>query len=132
MHKLIETVDRLSPEDVRQQAWKDNLDEEPQKTYIGLPDVEYIIEELIKWNNVKDKLPPEDGQDILLQNDRWIDEDYNELGVRIGSYGDDQWISAYWCRNHDEYHTRTTVEDDKQFEDFEAINQIPTKWKPII
>lgn len=101
------------------------------KEYIPKSDVIDLVEKLTRWNKVGDCLPPEDGQDILLQNDKWIDEDYNILGVRIGSYGDGQWISAYWCRTHDEYHTRTTGEDDKQFEDFEAINQIPTYWRAI-
>jgi len=84
-----------------------------------------------RWIPIEEELPVEDGQDILLKNQKWIDEDYNTTGVRIGSYGDGKWISAYWCRTHDEYHTRTSEDDDTTFTDSLAENQIPTHWRPI-
>ena len=84
-----------------------------------------------RWIPIEEELPPEDGQEILLKNEKWIDEDYNIKGVRAGSYCDEIWTSAYWCGHHDEYHTRTSDEDDDQFTDSLAVNQIPTHWRPI-
>lgn len=82
--------------------------------------------EWIKINNI----PPEG--EVLLYNEKWINEDWNPNGVRIGFYDDvSGWVSAYWCNYHDEYHTRTSEDDDKQFEDFKGKNQIPTHWLPI-
>lgn len=53
-------------------------------------------------------------------------------GIRIGFLDDlSGWTSAYWCNYHDEYHTRTSDEDDEQFEDYKAVNQIPTHWMPL-
>ena len=89
-------------------------------------------EEKLRWIPIEEKLPQEDGQDILMKNENWIDEDYNLLGVRIGVYGDGIWTSAYWCRVHDEYHTRISDEDDNTFEDSKAESQIPTHWRPIL
>jgi len=83
-----------------------------------------------RWIPIEE-LPPMDGQDILIKNEKWIDEDFNENGVRIGCYGDGIWTSAYWCNTHDEYHTRTSDEDDEAFEDSKAEDQIPTHWRPI-
>jgi hypothetical protein len=84
-----------------------------------------------RWIPIEEELPPEDGQDILLKNEKWINEDYNVNGVRIGCYGDGKWMSASWCNNHDEYHTRTSEIDDETFTDSLAVNQIPTHWRPI-
>lgn len=84
-----------------------------------------------RWISIDEEIPPEDGQDILLKSHRWIDEDYNVNGVRIGTYAEGVWTSAYWCRQHDEYHTRTNQEDDSTFDDSSAENQIPTHWRPI-
>lgn len=81
------------------------------------------------WIKVSDELP-ERGVEIQLFNKLWINEDFNPLGIRFGFLDDvSGWVSAYWCNYHDSYHTRTSDEDDKTFEDFKAENQIPTHWK---
>lgn len=86
--------------------------------------------EFIKIKSEKDY--PEKGTEVLLFKKSWINQDYNPRGVRIG-YLDDVsgWVSAYWCNYHNAYHTRTSNEDNDQFEDFKSINQIPTHWKPL-
>jgi hypothetical protein len=75
-----------------------------------------------QWISVDDELPdPEDGGDFLLFNEKWIDEDFNPKGVRIGFYNPDVsdtgWTSARWSPSHDEYITKN---DDA-----------PTHWRPI-
>jgi hypothetical protein len=95
-------------------------------------DVNHVLAPVIAgWISVKEKLP-EAGFEVLLYNEKWICEDFNPKGIRIGCRDDlAGWYSAYWCNYHDEYHTRTTDEDDKQFTDFKAENQIPTHWMEI-
>lgn len=44
--KLIGSVDRLSPEDIKKQAWGDYLNEYPQKCYINVDDFARIIYDL--------------------------------------------------------------------------------------
>ena len=96
-------------------------------------DVNHVLAPVIAgWISI-DKQLPEAGFEVLLFNAKWIDEDFNPKGVRIGCRDDlAGWYSAYWCNYHDEYHTRTTDEDDKQFTDFKAENQIPTHWMEIM
>jgi hypothetical protein len=91
-----------------------------------------IMKILPRWVSINDK-KPEQGIEVLFFNERWIDDDFNPKGIRIGFIDDvSGYVTAKWCNYHDEYHTRDSAEDDKQFEDFEAINQIPTHWMPIL
>lgn len=79
---------------------------------------------------LEEDLPP-GGVEVLLQNDKWKNEDDNPEGIRSGFLvSDGTWVSSYWCNYHDEYHTRSSNEDDDQFEDSKAENQIPTHWRP--
>jgi len=83
------------------------------------------------WISVSERIPDQ-GIEVLLFSDKWIDEDFNPNGTRIGYLdGIAEWVSAYWCNYHDEYHTRTSVEDDSMFAEVKAIYQIPTHWMPI-
>lgn len=83
------------------------------------------------WNLILEKLPPV-GVEVLFQNDKWIDLDYNPKGIRIGFLdGTGDYYSAYWCTLHDEYHTRDSIDDDSRFKLKLAIDQIPIKWKEI-
>jgi hypothetical protein len=79
-----------------------------------------------------EKQKPEAGKEVLLFNENWKNEDFNPKGIRIGFFDDiSGWISAYWCNYHDDYHTRTSDEDNNQFEDYKAGNQVPTHWMCI-
>lgn len=84
----------------------------------------------MKWINIEKQLP-EEGKEVLLYNKKWVHEDFNPHGIRIGFLGGEGWISAYYCNCHDEYMTRNSVEDDEEFEDSKAENQIPTHWCPL-
>ena len=84
-----------------------------------------------KWISTKSRIPKK-GIEVLLFNEKWINEDYNPKGIRIGFLDDvSGWTSAYWCNYHDDYHTRTSDGDNKQFKDFKASNQVPTHWMSI-
>lgn len=83
------------------------------------------------WINVTEKLP-EKGYEVLLYNKKWIDEDFNPKGVRVGFLTDLLgWISAYWCNYHEEYHTRTSDELEGNLKEYKSVDQIPTHWKEI-
>jgi hypothetical protein len=85
----------------------------------------------MKWISIKEELPKL-GVEAILHNEKWINEDYNPKGIRIGFKDDvSGWVSAYWCNYHDDYHTRTSDADDSQFELFRAEDNIPTHWIEI-
>lgn len=84
----------------------------------------------MNWIAIKDK-EPEIGIEVLFYNEKWVDEDFNPNGVRIGFRDDICYTSAYWCNYHEDYHTRTSDEDNDQFELAKAIDQIPTHWMVI-
>jgi hypothetical protein len=105
---------------------KENTVQKPTKAYDAL-----LAPVNVCWIPLTEKEPPE-GFEVLLYNKNWINEDWNPKGIRIGFLdGVVGWVSAYWCNYHDDYHTRTSDEDDKQFEDYKAENQIPTHWMEI-
>lgn len=81
----------------------------------------------MEWIKIDNENKPEG--EVLLFSENWIHEDWNPKGIRIGFHDDvSGWISAYWCNYHDDYHTRTSDEDDNQFEDYKAENQVPTHY----
>lgn len=85
----------------------------------------------MEWKKIN-MLEIEAGIELLLYNEKWINEDYNPKGIRIGFYDDlDGWVSAYWCNYHDCYHTRVSSEDNDQFELSRAEDQVPTHYAEI-
>lgn len=85
------------------------------------------------WISVKDKLPPE-GEEVLAFNKKWIDEDFNPNGTRIGFLnGDGEFTSAYWWNYQDSYITinKSICEDDKDFYENHIDNTEPEYWMPI-
>lgn len=59
---------------------------------------------MMKWKKYdKDNLPPI-GEEVLAYSKKWINEDFNPRGIRVGfqcDYGD--FISAYWWDYQDDY-----------------------------
>lgn len=47
----------------------------------------------MKWNKVSEKELPY-GEEVIAFNEKWIDEDFNPNGTRVGFLGDDGFISA--------------------------------------
>ena len=72
---------------------------------------------------------PVSGLEILMYNAKWIDEDFNPNGTRIGFKSDVLgYVTAYWCNKHDEYLTRDSFENNTNFKNTKAEDQIPTHW----
>ena len=69
--------------------------------------------------SVDSELPPEDGLDYLLYNEKWKHADINPHGIRYGFYSsdmDDNWTHVYYSMYMDEYIT---------------AHDAPTHWRPI-
>lgn len=72
-----------------------------------------------QWISVEDELPPEDGFDYLLYNEKWEHADTNPSGIRFGFYSsgmDDNWEHVHYSMYIDEYITE---------------HDAPTHWRPI-
>lgn len=59
------------------------------------------MENWIKYT--KESLPPK-GEEVIAFSKKWINEDFNPRGIRVGFLTDDgQFISAYWWDYEDDY-----------------------------
>lgn len=67
------------------------------------------------WTNIKDDLPPENTF-VLGKSKEWIDEDFNEDGIRLCFLFDDAWNSTSWNNDQDAWDNERTS---------------PTHWKRI-
>lgn len=85
-----------------------------------------------RWISIEDELPKE-GEEVLLFNEKWKDEDYNPRGLRIGFLGADGFISAHWWNYQDCYMTISKNECEGNSAYSKEIQEItePTHWRPI-
>ena len=63
------------------------------------------------WIKTEDELPPE-GTEVIAFHHKWIDEDFNPNGTRVGFMQDDGFISATWNNDDDCYDTCYEEGDD--------------------
>lgn len=85
------------------------------------------------WISVKDKLPPE-GIEVIAFHHKWIDEDFNPNGTRVGFLnGNHEFTSAFWWDYQDCYETinRTNCEQHRDFFRSHLDNTEPEYWCPI-
>lgn len=105
---------------------------------ISLPAAKSEISEIIKlietpWIKYKDKRP-EFGIEVIAFHHKWIDEDFNPNGTRVGFInGDDTFTSAFWWDYQDCY-TEINAEKCEEHPDFyrsHIDNTEPEYWKPM-
>ena len=65
----------------------------------------------MEWNKVSEKEIPF-GEEVIAFNEKWIDEDFNPNGTRVGFMQDDGFISATWNNDDDCYDTCYEEGDD--------------------
>lgn len=87
------------------------------------------------WISAKDNPIPQ-GPFVIAYNQKWVDEDFNPQGVRIGFQSDDGFISAYWWDEQDDFIAiaKWKWEGDPEQESFfehHLDNSEPTYWMPI-
>ena len=56
------------------------------------------------WINFKEKEPPF-GVEVIAYHHKWVDEDFNPNGTRIGFLSNDGFTSAFWWDYKDCYET---------------------------
>ena len=84
------------------------------------------------WIKIEDQLPP-DGEEVLFFNEKWICEDFNPFGTRIGFLNNEDYVSAHYWSYQDSYETiaHWICDDSNEFSE-EIKNSIdPTHWKLI-
>lgn len=82
------------------------------------------------WIKTEDELPPE-GIEVIAFHHKWIDEDFNPNGTRIGFLnGNDEFTSAYWWDYQDCYETinKSNCEDNEDFYRNHIDNTEPEYW----
>lgn len=82
--------------------------------------------------NYQEQKPPI-GVEVIAYNHKWVDEDFNPNGIRIGFLSDDGFTSAFWWDEQDCYETISKLhcEDDEDFFERHIDNTEPEFWFPI-
>lgn len=87
----------------------------------------------VQWINYKEEKPPF-GVEVIAYHHKWVDEDFNPNGTRVGFLGGDGFISAFWWDYQDCYETISKLhcECNKNFYRSHIINNTePEFWLPI-
>lgn len=86
----------------------------------------------VSWINYKEEKPPF-GVEVIAYHHKWVDEDFNPNGTRIGFLSDDGFISAFWWDYQDCYETisKSHCESNKDFYRSHIDNTEPEFWFPI-
>ncbi|GEJ46038.1 hypothetical protein [Chryseobacterium sp. ON_d1] len=92
----------------------------------------YGMENNNGWTRVEDALP-EEGFEVICFNERWIDEDFNPKGVRIGFLNGNEWTTAHYWNYQDTYVTisHSNCDNDEEFSDEIKDNIDPTHYMLI-
>ncbi|QFG53658.1 hypothetical protein [Chryseobacterium sp.] len=87
------------------------------------------MEGYIDYNEQK----PADGVEVICFNPKWIDEDVNPKGVRIGFKNEDDFVTAHYWWYKDCYMTisHSECDDNDAFSEQIKNNIEPTHWRPI-
>ena len=82
--------------------------------------------------NYQEQKPPI-GVEVIAYNHKWVDEDFNPNGIRIGFLYDDGFTSAFWWDEQDCYETisKLQCEDNEDFFESHIDNTEPEFWFPI-
>lgn len=78
------------------------------------------------WNKISEKELPY-GEEVIAFNEKWIDEDFNPSGLRVGFLDDDGFISTEWDEDCDCYCTTYEEGDDVDAYGRKKPN-MPTHW----
>ena len=85
-----------------------------------------------RYINYQEQKPPI-GVEVIAYHHKWIDEDFNFNGTRIGFLSDEGFISAYWWDEQDCYETISKLhcESNKDFYANHIDNTATEFWFPI-
>ena len=104
-------------------------------------DIRQAFEKGAKWADANPKSPwidyekekPPFGIEVIAYHHKWVDEDFNPTGTRVGFLGGDGFISAFWWDYQDCYETISKLhcESNKDFYRSHIDNTEPEFWLPI-
>lgn len=85
-----------------------------------------------RYINYQEQKPPF-GVEVVAYHHKWVDEDFNPTGTRVGFLGDDGFIPAFWWDYQDCYETisKLNCESNKDFYRSHIDNTEPEFWFPI-
>ena len=85
-----------------------------------------------RYINYQEQKPPF-GVEVIAYHHKWVDEDFNPNGTRIGFLSDDGFTSAFWWDEQDCYKTisKEICESDEDFYENHIDNTEPEFWLPI-
>ena len=85
-----------------------------------------------RYINYQEQKPPF-GVEVIAYHHKWVDEDFNPNGTRIGFLLDDGFTSAFWWDYQDCYKTisKQHCESNKDFYANHIDNTEPEFWCPI-
>ena len=86
----------------------------------------------LPWINYKEE-KPQFGIEIIGYHHKWVDEDFNPNGTRIGFLSDDGFTSAFWWDYQDHYEIirKLDCDNSKAFYQSHIDNAEPEFWIPI-
>ncbi|HEY4543565.1 MAG TPA: hypothetical protein VIG40_02880 [Tissierellaceae bacterium] len=79
-----------------------------------------------------EEMPPL-NEIVLFSNNKWISEDFNPYGIRIGFRTTEDFITAHWYDYQDCFETISHIDcDDNSYFSKEIRESIkPTHWRPL-
>ena len=85
-----------------------------------------------RYINYQEQKPPF-GVEVIAYHHKWVDEDFNPNGTRIGFLSDEGFTSAFWWDEQDCYETisKEICESDEDFYENHIDNTEPEFWLPI-
>ena len=97
---------------------------------VFLEGAEFALEN--RYINYQEQKPPI-GVEVIAYHHKWVDEDFNPNGTRIGFLSDDGFISAFWWDEQDCYETisKQHCESNRDFYRSHIDNTEPEFWFPI-
>ena len=101
-----------------------------QLASVFLEGAKFVLEN--RYINYQEQRPPF-GVEVIAYHHKWIDEDFNPRGIRVGFLGFDGFISAFWYDEQDCYETisKQHCESNKDFYANHIDNIEPEFWTPI-
>lgn len=87
------------------------------------------VQRFISLNEMK----PPFNELVLFSNEKWINEDFNPYGIRIGFRTSDDYITAHWYDYQDCFETISHIDCDGNSQFSKEIRESiePTHWRPL-
>ena len=97
---------------------------------VFLEGAKFVLEN--RYINYQEQKPPF-GVEVIAYHHKWVDEDFNPNGTRVGSLSDEGFISAFWWDYQDCYETisKQHCESNRDFYRSHLDNTEPEFWFPI-